>query len=139
MPDFSLLAIMVIFIMTYMVVRKFFLEPINNVLEAREHETKTAEQIFEEAMARFSEATAQIEERLHLAKRDAAQRRDQLRGEASARRTTMIEQTSGEAKKLVSEAQAKLTQEVQVAREKIVTESESLARMAAERILGRSV
>ena len=39
MPDLSLLAVMVIFIMNYLVVRKFFLEPINRVMEEREHET----------------------------------------------------------------------------------------------------
>jgi F-type H+-transporting ATPase subunit b len=139
MPDFSLLAIMVIFIMTYLVVRKFFLEPINNVLEAREHETKTADRLYEEAMARFSEATAQVEDRLHIAKRNAAQVRDQFRAEASAHRAALVERTTAEAKKLVAEAQTKLTQDVNVARETITTESESLARIAAERILGRPV
>jgi F-type H+-transporting ATPase subunit b len=139
MPDFSLLAIMVIFIMTYMVVRKFFLEPINNVLEAREHETNTADQLYEEAMARFNAATAQVEDRLHIAKKDAAQVRDQFRAEASAHRTALVERTTAEAKTLVTEASTKLTQDVKVAREKIVTESESLARIAAERILGRPV
>jgi F0F1-type ATP synthase membrane subunit b/b' len=139
MPDFSLLAIMVIFIMTYLVVRKFFLEPINNVLEAREHETKTADQLYEEAMARFNEATAQVEDRLHIAKKDAAQLRDRFRAEASAHRASLVERTTTEAKKLVAEAETKLTQDVKVAREKITTESESLARIAAERILGRPV
>ncbi len=139
MPDFSLLAIMVIFIMTYLVVRKFFLEPINNVLEAREHETKTADTLYEEAMARFNEATARVEDRLHIAKKDAAQLRDQFRAEASAHRASLVERTSTEAKKLVAEAETKLTQDVKVAREKITTESESLARIAAERILGRPV
>ncbi len=139
MPDFSLLAIMVIFIMTYLVVRKFFLEPINNVLEARERETKTAEQVYEEAMARFNEATARVEDRLHIARKDAAQLRDQFRAEASAHRATLVERTTAEAKKLVAEAETKLTQDVKVAREQITTESESLARIAAERILGRPV
>ena len=45
-PDLSLLAIMVIFIMNYFVVRKFFLQPINEVLEARETETKSAEKLY---------------------------------------------------------------------------------------------
>lgn len=130
---------MVIFIMTYMVVRKFFLEPINGVLEAREHETKTAEQRYEEAMARFSEATAQVEERLHIAKKDASQLRDEFRVEASAHRATLVERTSAAAKKLVAEAEAKLSLDVKEARETIVRDSESLARLAAERILGRPV
>lgn len=139
MPDYSLLAIMVIFIMTYWVVRKFFIEPINNVLEAREQETKSAEQIYEEAMARFNEATAKVEERLHLAKREAAQLRDQLRAEAATHRQTVVQRTSAEAKKLIGEAEARLTADVKTAREKITTEAESLARLAAERILGRPV
>lgn len=139
MPDFSLLAVMVIFIMTYMVVRKFFLGPINDVLEAREHETKTAEQRYEEAMARFSEATAQVEERLHVAKKDASQMRDKFRAEASAQRATLVERTSAEAKKLVTEAETKLNAEIKEVRETLGRDAESLAHLAAERLLGRSV
>ncbi len=139
MPDYSLLAIMVIFIMTYWVVRKFFIEPINNVLEAREHETKSAEQIYEEAMARFNEATAKVEERLHLAKREAAQLRDQLRAEAGTHRANVVQRTTAEAKKLIADAEASLSADVKSAREKIAKDSEALARLAAERILGRPV
>jgi F0F1-type ATP synthase membrane subunit b/b' len=139
MPDYSLIAIMVIFIMTYFVVRKFFIEPINNVLEARENETKSAEQIYEEAMARFNEATAKVEERLHLAKREAAQVRDRLRAEAAAHRSTVVQRTATEAKKLIGDAETRLSEDVKTARETIVKESESLARLAAERILGRSL
>ena len=139
MPDYSLIAIMVIFIMTYFVVRKFFIEPINNVLEARENETKSAEQIYEEAMARFNEATAKVEDRLHVAKREAAQVRERLRAEAAAHRSTVIQRTAAEAKKLIGDAETRLSEDVKTARETIVKESESLARLAAERILGRSL
>jgi F0F1-type ATP synthase membrane subunit b/b' len=139
MPDYSLIAIMVIFIMTYFVVRKFFIEPINNVLEAREKETKSAEQIYEEAMARFNEATAKVEERLHLAKREAAQVRDRQRAEAAAHRSTVVQRTAAEAKKLIGDAETRLSEDVKTARETIVKESESLARLAAERILGRAL
>ena len=93
-PDPSLLAIMVIFIINYMVVRKFFLQPINNVLEARETETRTAEKLHEDALARFSEATAQTEAQLHAAKREAAQLRDQFRSEASAYRQQVVDKTN---------------------------------------------
>jgi len=39
-PDYSLLAIMVIFIINYFVVSKFFIKPINAVLESRAAETR---------------------------------------------------------------------------------------------------
>jgi F0F1-type ATP synthase membrane subunit b/b' len=138
-PDPSLLAIMVIFILNYLVVRKFFLEPINRVIEERETETKAAEQIYEESLARFNEATGRMEEQLHVAKREATQVRDRYRAEAGAHRTAALEKTHDEAKAIVTEADGKLGSDVKVAREKIVRESEQLARLAAERILGRAI
>jgi F-type H+-transporting ATPase subunit b len=138
-PDLSLLAIMVIFILNYLVVRKFFLRPINEVLEARETETKTAETLYEDALARFHEATAQTEAQLHAAKREAALVRERYRGEAGAYRQQVVDRTSAEGRQIVEEADTKLTGDVAAARAKIVTESEALARLAAERILGRAV
>ena len=138
-PDLSLLAIMVIFIMNYMIVRKFFLQPINGILEARETETRSAEQVYEEALARFSEATAQTEAQLHAAKREAAQLRERFRNEAGAYRQQVVDKTSTEARQIIGEADESLSKDVTVAREQIVRESESLARLAAERILGRAV
>jgi F0F1-type ATP synthase membrane subunit b/b' len=138
-PDPSLLAIMVIFILNYLVVRKFFLQPINEILEHRETERRTAEKLYEEALARFNEATAQIESQLHVAKREASSIRDRFRAEATAHRGQVIERTHGDAGRLVGDADAKLTADVKAAREKIASESESLARLAAERILGRPV
>ncbi|HYI10331.1 MAG TPA: ATP synthase F0 subunit B [Thermoanaerobaculia bacterium] len=138
-PDPSLLAIMVIFILNYMVVRRFFLRPINEVLEARETETRSAEKLFEDALARFNEATAQTEAQLQVAKREAAQLRERYRGEAGAYRQQVVEKTNVEARQILTEADAKLEGEVAIAREKITRDSESLARLAAERILGRTV
>jgi F-type H+-transporting ATPase subunit b len=138
-PDLSLLAIMVIFIMNYVVVRRFFLQPINGILEARETETRSAEKVYEDALARFSEATAQTEAQLHAARREAAQVRERFRAEASAYRQQMVDRTNAEARQSIAAADERLGQDVAVAREQIVRESESLARLAAERILGRAV
>jgi len=138
-PDKSLLAIMVIFIINYLVVKKFFLQPIVGVIEERETERKTAEKLHEEALARFNEATAQMESQLHNAKRDAAAVRDRYRAEAGGHRSKVLERTQGEAKRIVGEAESKLSADVKIAREKIARESEALARLAAERILGRAV
>ena len=139
LPDLSLLAIMVIFIMNYLIVRRFFLQPISEILDARETETRSAEKVYEDALARFAEATAQTEAQLHAAKREAAQVRDRFRGEASAYRQQVIDKTNAESRQLIGEADERLSRDVVAAREKIVRESESLAHLAAERILGRPV
>lgn len=138
-PDLSLLAIMVIFFLNYLIVRKFFLQPINEVLDARESETRSADKLYEDALARFQEATAQTEAQLQAAKREAAQVRERFRAEAAAHRQQVVEKTGGEAREIIAEADQKLSREVDVARQSIVAESESLARLAAERILGRAV
>jgi F-type H+-transporting ATPase subunit b len=139
MPDLSLLAVMAIFIAEYFVVTKFFLRPINNVLESREIEARTAQETFETALGRFNEAARQIEERLHATRRDASQLREKFRGEAGAHRATLVERTTTEAKKLVNEADERLKRDVEEARSRLVRDVESLARLAAERILGRPV
>jgi F0F1-type ATP synthase membrane subunit b/b' len=130
---------MAIFIANYWIVRTFFLRPINEVLEARDTETKSAEKLYEDALARFNEATARTEAQLHAAKRDAAQVRDRFRGEAGTHRQQLVEKTNGEARGIVAEADRKLSADVAAARSKIVAESDALARLAAERILGRAV
>ena len=138
-PELSLFAIMVIFILNYLVVRKFFLRPINDVLEARETETRSAEKLYEDALARLSEATAQTEAQLQTAKREAAAVREARRNEAAAHRQQLVERTNADAKQIVAEADQHLAGDVKVAREQIVRESDSLAHLAAERILGRAV
>lgn len=138
-PDYSLLAIVVIFILNYLVVRKFFLQPINEVIESREGEVRSANEVYEQSMARFNEATTQMEEKLHAARHAAADVRDRFRREAAAYRTTVVTKTHDDASGIVSEADEKLKGDIAAARAKIVTESESLARLAAERILGRPV
>jgi F0F1-type ATP synthase membrane subunit b/b' len=138
-PDPSLLVIMVIFVLNYLIVRRFFLEPVNAVIEAREHETRSADELYEQSMARFNEATAKMEAQLHTAKREAASVREKFRGEAGAHRQQVVDRTAAEAKQMVGEADARLQRDVVEAREKITRESENLARLAAERILGRPV
>ena len=138
-PDYSLLAIMVIFILTYLVVRRFFLDPVSRVMEEREHETRSAEELYEQALNRFNEATAQTEAQLHAARRSAAQLREKNRAEAAAHRAEVVAKTQDEARQVVGEAETKLDADVKQARDLIVRDSETLARVAAERILGRAV
>lgn len=139
MPDYSLLAIMAIFIVNYLIVRKFFLQPVNAILESRAQETKSADELYEAALARFSEATSQMESQLHSARREAAAVRDRARHEAAAYRQQLMETTGAEGKKIVGEADEELSREVVSARETIAREADALARIAAQRILGRAV
>ena len=69
----------------------------------------------------------------------AAQLREKNRAEAAAHRASVVATTQEEARRIVGEAEAKIEGDVAQARERIVRDSETLARLAAERILGRAV
>ena len=131
-PDLSLLAVLAIFIATYFVVSRFFVRPVLAVIESREHETRGALEVYEAAMARFNEATAKMEEQLHIAKREASEVRERFRAEAAAHRASLLEKTNADAENVVSEADTQLARDVAVAREKIVRDADWLARLAAE-------
>lgn len=137
LPDWSLLVIAIIFFLNYLLVRNFFLRPVNRILEDRETEIGSAQKKYENALARFNQTTSEMEAKLHQARREGSIARERRRSEAVAHRSGVIERTRKEAERIVAEAAARLQGEMEKARQRIVTESESLARLAAERILGR--
>lgn len=138
-PDLSLLAIIAIFIVNYLIVKKWLVTPINDVLEWRDARVREADQKYEEALTRLSAATRDIENRLMEAKREASEVREGYRKEAGEVRDAKIRETRAEASRMIDEATARLDQDVSAARESIRSESEQLARLAAERILGRKL
>lgn len=138
-PDWSLLMIMAIFIANYFVVRRFFLEPVNRVLNEREQDLRSAEAIYEESMNRFHDATSEVEAKIQEARRRGAEVREARRQEAAKYRSELLEKTRGEAEAASQSAEAELQSDVKTARERIVRESDALARLAAEKILGRTI
>jgi len=138
-PDLSLLVIMAIFIVNCFVVSKFLLQPINRILVARKTEIQDADLRFENALAKFNEATATVESSVQQAKREAAKIRDGFRAEATSTRQGLLDKTRNEAEALVRSAEQDLETHVSDARKRIDDEAETLGRLAAERIVGRKL
>jgi F-type H+-transporting ATPase subunit b len=138
-PDFTLLIIVVLFFTNYLIVRTFFLRPINRILNERESEIGSAQKRYEEALGRFNDATTAIEARLHQARREASNVRESRRVIAVTHRQQLIERTRAEAEKTVVQATSGLKKDVAAAREKIVRDADALARNAVERIIGRKI
>ncbi|HUO85286.1 MAG TPA: ATP synthase F0 subunit B [Thermoanaerobaculia bacterium] len=138
-PDFSLLVIMAIFIANYFVVRRFLIRPVNEILLAREQDVREGERRYEQALAQFNEETSRMEAKVQEAKREASALRDRLRSGASGQRSETLEKTRAEAERIVREAESTIAGDVSQARTKIDRESEALARLAAEKVLGRKI
>lgn len=136
-PDITLPVIMLIFLANYFVVRKYFLKPVNDILVARESEIRTADKVYEDSLASFNAAAEEIETRLQRARRDGSSLREEHRHEASIKRAALIELTRTEAEAIARDASRQLDELVAAARMQIATDSDRLAREAAERIVGR--
>lgn len=136
-PDITLPVIMLIFLANYFVVRKYFLKPVNDILVARESEIRTADKLYEDSLASFDAAAEEIETRLQRARREGSSLREEHRHEASIKRAALIERTRTEAEAIARDASRQLDELVAAARTQIVTDSDRLAREAAERIVGR--
>ncbi len=138
-PDLSLLAIVAIFIINYLIVKKWLVAPVNGVLEWREERVRDADQKYEQALTRLSAATTDIENRMMEAKREAGEVRETYRRQAGEKRDAKIRQTRATAETMITEATTSLDADVTEARQSIQEQSEQLARLAAERILGRKL
>lgn len=137
--DKSLIALMVIFFLEYLVVKHFFLQPLNRVMGEREKDVRDAAVRHEDALARFNEAAREMEARVGEAKKQGSSLRESLRAEAAKQRAEAVETTRQEADKIVGTASAELASAVTSARQKIDGEVVALARLAVERIVGRAL
>lgn len=138
-PDKSLIAIMVIFLLEYLVLRRFFFQPLNKVMTDREKDVRDAATRHEDALARLKEATLVMESRIGQAKKQGAELRESLKAEAAALRAAEVDRTRREADAIVAKAGEELAAAVAVARQKIDGEAPALARLAVERIVGRAL
>ncbi|MFA6957654.1 MAG: ATP synthase F0 subunit B [Thermoanaerobaculia bacterium] len=138
-PDKSLIAIMVIFFLEYLVLRKFFFQPVNRVMTEREQDVRNAATRHEDALARFNEATREMEARVVQAKKQGSEFREALKAEAAKHRADSVEKTRKDAAAIVGSASAELASAVATARQKIDGDVSALARLAVERIVGRAL
>lgn len=128
---------MAIFLANYFVVRRFLIRPVNEILMARERDVRDADRRYEEAVSGFHEATKKMETKVQEARREASEIRERFRGEAAHHRGEVLERTRGESEQLTREAEAIVEKEMAAGKARIQTEADGLARLAAERILGR--
>ena len=136
--DLSLVAVLVIFGITYLVLRAFLFAPVYALLRRREAEIATAAQIHQETLA---ETRARLDaERASLQEARARARagRDALRQEAQTQRAALLAAAKKEADERLQLADGELA--TQVARERAGLEAKvaELADRMTQRLLGRA-
>lgn len=138
LPDASMLVILVIFWITYWILKKFLFQPIMEILRERRETVETA-RAEHEAAAEQAETKIDAErEKLNRARVEAAARRDELRKAAEGHREAVLDETREETDARLRAAQAELEREVATQRETLETRARDLADRMADKLLERS-
>lgn len=138
LPDASMLVILVIFWITYWILRKFLFQPITEILRERRETVETARAAHEAAAEQAETKIDAEREKLNRARVEAAARRDELRKAAEDHREAVLDETREETGARLRAAQAELEAEVAVQRETLEARARSLADRMADKLLERS-
>jgi F-type H+-transporting ATPase subunit b len=138
-PNLSIILIMLCFWVTLWLVNRYFIRPINAVLDQRSGQIDGAQETWATTNAEMLAATAQVEERLVEAARGAAARRETIRAEANQKKQAQLEAARNEAERQLQSALAALARDAESARSELRKRAEDLAGDFVHRLLGREV
>lgn len=138
-PDETFYAQILLFLLFAIALAKLIWEPTLHVLEEREKRTHGAEEdarrMRDEAAGMQKKLEASIEE-ARLSGSDAG---EGLRREAEAEERRQLDAAHAEAAALLDDVRRRVAAEAEQARAELRGQADSLARAAAEKILGRAV
>jgi F-type H+-transporting ATPase subunit b len=137
--DVTFLYIIVVFLLASGILKRYLFTPLAAILEQRESEARSAENIHAESLASLSRTVAEAEEKLSLARREALKVRESLRAEGAAHLEKKLAEVLAAAQASVLEAARAIDAQAAVSSGQLPGEARSLARNLAEKILGRKL
>ena len=120
-------------------VNRLMLQPLMQLLAAREARTRGSLERAEDLASRAGDAESSIAERLGTAREDARARRAAIMEEAQSHERSLLAQARDAAAGEVAGVRTAIAAELEGARKALHDEARVLAREAATRILGRSL
>jgi F-type H+-transporting ATPase subunit b len=136
--DASVAVIVVIFGLTFLVLRSFLFKPVLALLEDRRAEASSARAIWEETRAATAGEMEVQRARLSDARVAARARREQTRKEAQQARQELLVEAKREAERRLEQAQAELERAIAEQRGALEERARRLSREMTSRLLGRA-
>lgn len=136
--DASLLVIMGLFWVTYLIIRRNFVNPMMALVEGRRQEVESSRELYERVARETQEAIDQERARFADARLRARARREELRRQAQGRRREQLEQAKAQAQAELSAAGAELDRQVAAQRSLIEERTRELADQMTSLLLGRA-
>jgi F-type H+-transporting ATPase subunit b len=137
--DGTVLIQFAIFIVMYLVLRRFLFEPYLRMREQREANIEGAEKTAQELLHKRDTLDTEYQQRVQKARAGAEEERMRLQSEGRARETEVLGQARARSQARVSESTTKIAAEVKIAQAELAKQAEPLARSIANKLLGREV
>jgi F-type H+-transporting ATPase subunit b len=138
-PDVTLLYVMLAFVVSYAVMKRFLFRPLGAILEQREEEERASARIHADSIRELERAVAEGEARLSLARREALKEREALRAQGLAKFEQDLGRAREGASSSVQSASQTIDADAQSAAAELPSRSRALAVELAEKILGRKL
>ena len=138
-PDVTLVYVIVAFLISYAILKKFLFTPLAAILDERAREEKAAEKVYAESLEGLSQAIARAEEEMARARREALKQRETLRAEGRAHLEKKLQAARASAQETLEKAGLEIEAEAARCSAELPRGARALARDLAEKILGRKL
>jgi len=137
--DRTVLLQIVVFAVLIVVLKPLLFDPVLKVFALREERTEGARATARELQEKAGELLQRYEKELERVKQVAADERDLLRSETSKLEAEILGEARKATTRIVDEGRRKIEQEVNSIRVAVGAESEKVAQMIVERVVGQGV
>jgi F-type H+-transporting ATPase subunit b len=138
-PDITFVYVVVAFIASLAILKRFLFVPLTAILEEREREAATAEKVHADSLAEVEKSIARAEAELAKARGEALAIREKLRGEGHAQWERRLAEAQAASGASLDRATDEIGAAAQKASEELPRSARALARALAEKILGRKI
>jgi F-type H+-transporting ATPase subunit b len=138
-PDITFVYVVVAFIASLAILKRYLFVPLSAILDEREQEAASAEKVHGESLREMEKAIARIEAELAKARGEALALRERLRGEGHAQWERKLAEAQAVSRAALDKASDEIGSAAKGASAELPRRARELARALAEKILGRKI
>ena len=136
-PDLSVVWVIVFVLTLSVILDRLLLRPTTRVMQEREGAIRSARELAEASRARAQAAADEFEAKTRAARVDVYRQMEEKRRAALERRASLVADTRREVEQSLRDAAQRVQKQAAAARAQLERDSDTLATIIVERVLGR--
>jgi F-type H+-transporting ATPase subunit b len=137
--DVTFLFVLIAFPIAYAILKRYLFDPLAAILQERDRDARTAEQIHKESLEALSKTVARAEQQLAQARQEALKQREALRAEGRAQWEKKLAEAQTSARAHIDDATREIQAQAESSSRELPAQARTLARELAEKLLGRTL